>query len=173
MINIEQMVLTGKTLDEMLEEINWENPITLKEKQIKKGQKPKNNCYFFKDNTVIQEYNPSITYDIEQNLCSFIGMSKDKISKKIDFHPILELINNALDWGKGIKNTEYYSSPNGIVMRIKQNKSWNPYKIIKNFKKGNNVSKRNAYGGHGLMSADNSNLNISYDTHSTNILFKK
>lgn len=167
------MVFVEKTLDQMLSDIKFINPILLSENDIFRNNLSKNSCYFFRDKDSIREYNCSVTNSLENYLGCFLGLPPEKVGEEVECCTILELINNALDWGNGITETKYHSSPRGVVIDIIQNKLWNYKKIINNFKCSLSISTRCSNGGHGLKSAKESYMPISYNNNSTIIMLKK
>jgi len=170
------MVFVDKSLDKLLEEIDYKEPINLPE--ICYESKDRNKSYLIESTYLSYQETAVILEKINGELASWFECIPNQMSKATG--ALSELISNALEWGGGIKEVDYYFAPKGAIVDIIQDKEWNYKEVLAKLEKGLYPSSRKETedttmhgGGCGLSSSKCDKYEVSYNTNHTHILFLK
>jgi len=123
------MVFVDKTLDQMLREAGYSKPKELDEfshEEIKR-----NKSYILKIEDPSQDVGSTYT-DMCDTLLRWhrIGILADMQAAMSLSGSIGELAGNAIDWGGGLRQINYYFAPKAAVIELLQEKEWDYKKIL-------------------------------------------
>lgn len=174
------MVFVDKTLDDMLKEIGYSNPVILEQNWRHRKEIISEGSYFLKIDVDAKDIDDvgKLWRDMQDEFCYFFKKSRHAMDHA--YYRPAELIVNALEWGGGIKEINYYVTPKGIVFEIVQNKEWDYKTIVDKFKRGLYPSSRKKdettmhEGGCGLWAAKiEKEAGINYQEKSALILYSR